>query len=321
MRYLITVLAVFSAFPVLTVSGQNSVKEQDSLQSNTIISGFDFSSNTSTFGRFSGVSNQPSYSAYATYFTPFGLNAGISAIALNNSDTTASKFSYEYDLTLGYDLTLTKYLATSVNYTHFIYSANSNSVKSLYSDLFQLNLDFTLSKFYTTASVYYVTGTYNEVMTSLEAGYNFEFTDVLIKNSNFSISPSISAMAGNQEYYSEYAYKTYWYLYLYAQKYPDYTVNDLRTNSPRVLERIQNRPWRWKNFQKLDGDLVISSLFEAEKKFTLTSATFNLPVYYSVGNFMFNVSYSITFPLNLPSYLDDSPVQYISAGIAYSLDL
>lgn len=320
MRYFIAVLYFLCAVPVPAVFGRDFQTEKDSLSTHTIISGFDFSSNTSTFGRFSSVSSQPSYSAYATYFTPFGLNAGISAIALDNSDTTATKFSYEYDLTLGYELALTKRFKTSLNYTHFFYSANSNSVKSLYNDLFQLNLDYNLSKFYTTASVYYVTGSYNELMASLEAGYNFEFADVLFRNSNLSISPAVSTMAGNQEYYSEYAYKTYWYLYLYAQKYPNYTVNDLYEKSPRVLERIQNRPWRWKNFKKLDGDLVISSLFEADKKFTLSSATFNLPVYYSVGNFMFNISYSLTFPLNVPSYLDDSPVHYISAGIAYSVD-
>ncbi len=297
---------------------------EDSTKFNSVITGFDYSSNTSSFGRFSSVIRQPSYSAYSSFYSQYGFNLGFSGIAIDNTDSTATKFTQQYNLSAGYDLDFGKYFSLSVLYTHFFYSRNSFSLNSIYKDELSTGLNLNWGKFYTNASLYYMWGDRNEIMNSVNAGVNFDIKDAFIKGHSISISPDLSAMWSNQDYYNQYAFRTYWYLYYYAQKLPALMIQKLYDNPeqyPKLWNFLNNRPRKLKEFSQLDKDLLISELFKVQSKYNLSSFSFSLPVYYNMGNFSVSFTYSATLPLNVPEYLDNSPFHSFSAGLMYSFAL
>ncbi len=294
---------------------------EDSTKINSLITGFDFSSNTSSFGRFNSSIQQPSYSLYASFFSKKGFNLGVSGYTIGNTDSTATEFTQQVNLNLGYDLNFGNYFSLSASYTHFLYSKNSFSLNSIYKDEFSTGLDFNKGKFYSNASIYYLTGDRNEFMNSASLGFNFDIQNVFFKNHSISISPDLSAIWSNQDYYNQYAFKTYWYLYLFAQRRPPLTVQKLYDN-PELFSRLwnflNNRPGKLKEFSKLDKDLVISDLFKVQSKYNLSSVSFSLPVYYNIGNFSVNIIYSVTLPMNVPDYLDNAAIHNFSAGLIYN---
>lgn len=318
MRYAIAVLfLITSIYPFFDVSAQ----KKDSTKFSSIMGGIDFSGNTSTFGHFSGITKQPSFTGYATFFSKYGFNAGVNAMGIANSDTTATNSTYEYDLNLGYSLPLGKHFTISADYSHFFYSHNSNLPKSTYQNLFDLSIGFKLKGLSVNVMGYYLNGDNNEWLNSFQVEYDIEIENFLFTDNSLTISPELGAMFSNQSYYNQDAYKTYWYLAGVALRNPTLTageLNDHLNRYPVVKRRLSKYPKLQKSFDNLNNDQVISDLFKATNEYNLSSVSFNLPVYYSFGNFMLNAGYSITFPLNLPEYLDDSAVQYFSAGIVYT---
>lgn len=325
MRIVLTSIIVFFLLPCcnFTLAAQLTL-EKDSSKFNSLMLGADYSSNTSTFGRFSSLSQQPSYSAYASYYSQYGFSLGLSSVAIANSDSFATNFSYEYDLNLGYDYLLGKYFTASTTYNHFFYSSNSNSLKSLYTDEFYLGLKYNSKRMFGSIGGYYLMGDYNEWMNDAHAGLNFEIKNVFFRNHSIAISPEIGTILSNQKYYNQYAYQNYWYLFRTAVQYPELTVGELR-NSPGKYPLnwylLRRKPQIWKNFKDLDQDLVISELFTAKSKFNFSSVSFTLPIYYNVGNFSINLSYTVSVPLNIPEYMDQTALSYFSAGIYYSFIL
>lgn len=319
MKTVYSILSGLFIFSIICRAGS-----EDSTKINSVITGFDYSSNTSSFGRFSSVIRQPSYSAYSSFYSQYGFNLGFSGIAIDNTDSTATKFTQQYNLSAGYDLDFGKYFSLSVLYTHFFYSRNSFSLNSIYKDELSTGLNLNWGKFYTNASLYYMWGDRNEIMNSVNAGVNLDIKDVFIKGHSISISPDLSAMWSNQDYYNQYAFKTYWYLYLLAQRRPELSIQKLY-NSPELYPRLwnflNNHPKKLKEFSRLDKDLIISELFRVNSKYNLSSVSCTIPVYYNAGNFSLNITYSITFPINVPEYLDNSAIHHFSAGLMYSFSL
>ena len=312
--------AIFLIISFRVVSGA----EKDSTKFNSILVGTEYSSKTSSFGRFSSITKQPSYSGFASLYLKNGLNFSTSSLAIDNSDSTATNFTYEYDLNLGYDLSLGKYLIASANYTHFFYSENSNLLKSLYNHNISMGISYNKGKLYANLGGDYLKGNYNEWMNSANLGLNFEIKNVFFKDHSISISPVAGIIMANHKYYNQYAYQNYRYLFRLANRFPNMTIQDLYdspSNYQFLLQQLLKAPRVLKNFRELDKDLVISDLFKAKNKYGLSSVSVVLPVYYNIGNLSLNISYSVTFPVNLPEYMDNSPVGYFSAGIYYSFIL
>jgi len=329
-RRLLLFLFIFQIHPYFThrlIAETHLIEKPDTtLRFNTLMTGIDYTSNTSAFGRFSGLAKQPSYSGYLLYYLKNGLNFGISPLALGNSDSSATKYTMEYDFNIGYDWKINKYFSISPAYTYYLSSKDSYSLKSLYNQSIQLGLNFTSNYFYANSSVYYLMGNYKEWMNTGLAGGNFQFNKKKKKNHFLTVTPEISYTMSNLDYYNQSAYKTYWYLYLYSgyQKNPTLRIEDLDPNLiqyKRIWRILNNFPQVYKNFMKLDKDLLIADLFKAEKKFNLSSIGINIPVAYTIRNFSISFTYSIIFPINLPEYLDDSPVNYFSTGISYMFSL
>lgn len=298
--------------------------EPDTTQFSSVMVGADYTSNMSSHGRFSEIAKQPSFSGYAAYYSKFGFNAGITSIAIGNSDSSATEYTSEYDFNLGYELKMGKLFTASASYSHFLYSKNSFSINSIYTDECQLGINL-LSKWMTAnVSGYYLIGDYNEWMGSAQVGSNLQIKDVFFKNHFLTIAPQVMNTLGNQKYYNQYAYQTYWYLYPIAKLYPNITIQDLYAHQakyPRMWRYLNRHPKVLQQFKTLDKTLIITDLFKAENKFNLSSLNLSIPLYYTMGNFTINLAYSLTIPLNVPEYFDNSVINYYSAGLSYTFDL
>lgn len=321
----IGILLSFSTFCKGNTGKFDFYGKDDSTKFNSLMAGFDYSSNSSSYGRFGSV-KQPSYSSYVSFFSSRNFNLGVSGMAIDNTDSTATKFTYQYSLTAGYDLELGKLFTLSTLYSHNIYSKNSYSLNSIYNNEIMGGIDFNWKSVYANSSVYFLMGDKNEWMNSFNAGFNVNINNVFFKGHSISIMPDVNAIMSNQQYYNQYAYKTYWYLVLIAKRRPDITIQKLYNNPeqfPSLWSFLNNPkyPRRLKEFSQLDRDLIISDLFNVKSAYNLSSISFTLPIYYNIGNFSMNFVYSATFPMNLPEYLDNSTIHYFSAGLTYSFIL
>lgn len=294
----------------------------DSTKFNSLLTSFDYSTNTSTFGRISSISTQPSYSGNLVYYSKHNFLIGLSPIIIANSDSTGTKSTSEFDINLGYDIPIFSWLTSSVNYSHYLYSKGSNSIKSINSDQFSLSLNGSFKGVTSVITGYYQVGEYNEFLLTGSVGYNLQFNNLFFRNKDgLSFTPDINLVLSNQSYYNQYAYKNYWFLLGVASTYPYTTVGEIYTDLSKyhAIRRFLNNHPRLKSaFLKLDSDLVISDLFKEQKEFNISSLGVNIPIYYSINNLTFNFNYSLYFPINLPSYFDNTPVHYFSAGISYS---
>jgi hypothetical protein len=318
------ILFFFFVFSVCIHATGAMEENKDSSKYHFLMTGTDYTSNTSSLGRFSALSKQPSISGFVSFYSKNGLNMGISSMALGNSDTTASKYSYEYDLNIGYECGLGEYFTLSASYTRLFYSNNSFSLKSLHNHELTAGIGVNKGVFYARASGYYLLGEYNEWMNSAHVGFNIIFKKGIFKNNFLAISPEVNTIMGNQQYYNQFAYKTFWYLYGISERYPAMTIAEFyehRESFPIRWSLINNNPRILKNFRTLDKDLVISDLFRASNKYNISSVNLTLPVSYNLGNFSLNLSYSVTIPMNTPEYIDNTAISYYSAGIYYSFAL
>jgi hypothetical protein len=296
----------------------------DTSQMNSFLIGSDYTSNTSTFGRFSEISTQPSVSGYITYATKHGLMIGISPVVIKNSDSTATASTYEFDFNLEYQYRLNKYFSITPAYNHYFFSKNSASPKSLYNNQFTLGLNFNSKWVYADLLGYYLKGEYHEWMTTAQMGLNIQFENVFFKNHSISFSPEVNVTFGNQDYYSHLANKIYAFLYVLAKNNSSVTIADLYTNEnkyPRIWRYLNNHPKVLKNFEKFDKEMLVSELFKANTQFNLSSIGLNFPLYYSMGNFSLNFTYSVYFPQNAPKYMSSDPVSFFSTGISYIFSL
>jgi hypothetical protein len=65
---------------------------------------------------------------------------------------------------------------------------------------------------------------------------------------------------------------------------------------------------------------IIDALLEknAEDSFKITSVTFSLPIFYTIGNFGINAGLFLFIPINQPDYLSNDALLYFDVGVSYS---
>ena len=155
-RFVLILLIVHSLAHIVTAQ-ENTINsgQQDDLHGGNIkrpgeiykanrsflMSAFDFSSNTNTLGTFNQFVKQPSYAISFTYFSKYNFDTGLSGLITANSDDSLQLSTTELDLFAGYSFYLfDRKLTIYPSYTHFIFSSNTGSLKSLFSDNVQLGI-------------------------------------------------------------------------------------------------------------------------------------------------------------------------------------
>lgn len=306
----------------------------------SIVIGTDYASNTNTFGHFNNFVKQPLLSPYVSYYGKRGLLVSGLANFVGNSDSTNTKTSSEFDFQLGYRWNITDHFSIVPSLTHFFYSANSNSLKSEFTDYFQVDLNAEVKWWYTSVSTGYIIGNSNQLIIIPQTGVYIQFDHILSKNNSLTFQPSVSCDFNNQDYYNSYYSKKYLFLKPYTNRSSAGTIREFLTDysngfkdfnklTSALLKEyfnrfFQNHPYYLENMKKLPQNEELMNLIEQtsnDKKFTITSLGLTLPVYYYIGNLVFNFTFSAFKPINQPDYLDSDWVTYSSLGVSYMFGL
>lgn len=315
----ITLLVVFSAIPG-SIRSAPRIGELPKISANTeykfnsLFFTFDFLSQSNTLGVVNEGINQPSYSSGILFYSKHNFDLGVSAIVTDNSDTSFTKASTEFDFMGGYAFSLSDDLTLYPSYTHFEYSSNSYTLQSVFSDIVQTDLYLDKKHYYGGITVSYLFGRKNTFYASIQNAMGFNKEDFLIKNSYLSMHLEIDVSFSDKNFYNEYIYFEWTgeeFLYWISDNYPRYTpiiFNQIRENG---LEDTKMR------FYELLEDYD-SEMFKP--KYTLTSIDIMLPIYYSIGSFMFNFTSYILIPTFSSTFYDQNPLFIFNAGLAYTLN-
>lgn len=301
------------------------VSESDFDEVSSVLAGFDYISNTSLMGRVSGVNKQPAISSYISYVSKYRFDLSVAGYYIWNSDEEYRNGSSELDLMAGYTFPITRWLQVRPYYAHYFYSNNANSVRSVYSDLIGTNLYGELKSVWINVGSGYTFGQTEEVFAMGSVGLNLEFENLFSHGDELALQPSFDVSFSNLTYYNASLISNYWFLYSFANQYPEATVADLEQaiknpqgpNMIKLKSFFNQHKHLYNRLMELPDDMVISSIFEPEKAFTLSHIGLTLPVTYTNGRFQVNLNFSLTKPVNQPSYADDNVITYFSAGLSY----
>lgn len=288
-------------------------------QYNYIITSFDYSSNTTTYGRINTLVKQPSYSPGISFFSQYGFDVSTLFYVLGNSDSLFENSTTELDLMVGYEWEPVNNLIIYPSYSHFFYSKNSNSFKSGFSDNIQLDIDYSVKFFNTGISGNYLLGNKNTGLLSFRNSILLEKEDFLFKNLYVAIQPGIDLTWGNQlyirnsvsDFFKNNPDKIEAYIY-YETRKSDFTrrlVNRLQNLYPDITQEEIAR-------------IIAAKNISADETFNLNAITLNLPAFFMIGShFSLMVNLMYYKPINTPDYIEDNWKFFWSTGISYTFNL
>ncbi len=154
-----------------------------------------YGSNSSFFGR-TQTTRYPYITGELTYKSRFGVWG--SAVSYNLLNTTS--FVDETDLSVGWDVELSKKVDASVSYSRFLFAANSPLVKSSVNNSLDGYLGWDWGYVYSRLNAAYLFGDTSDLFLVLDNSRNFEFEKVLTPKGYLSIEPRVSVTAGTQSF-------------------------------------------------------------------------------------------------------------------------
>lgn len=277
--------------------------------SSSLMFSFDYASNTNLMGNFNAVTRQPSLSPALSFFSKWGPDISVLGYFVDNSDDSLEHFTSELDLMLGYSIKPVEKLTLYPSYSHYFYSKNSNSLKSMFSDEIRMDIDYTEKFFSLGASTGYFLGEQHAFYLTLRNYYTVDFDQFLFREGWLSIQPGIDANFGSYEYlnlyYLEKLSEDPWF-YTYLLSYP-------------VIRRYV---WyeKMQNPGMTTREILDNYLMDiAQDNFKLTSLSINLPAYFMLGKFGINLGLTIIIPFGQPDYMSDDVQLFVDVGLSYSL--
>jgi len=321
-------MMVLILFSVLTVANSQSVEDTIPIKSSWLF-GTDFSTNSPVNGQVNELVSQPSFSGYVAYFSKYNFDFSVVGSTIWNSDSSFTKSTREFGLSVGYSLPLTKWLLSSVSYSHYFYPGATQTLQSGLANMSDVTLSSQVKWWQTDASAGYSWGEYNEFYLSLQTGAQIVLSKVLSKKDVLTFEPSFSLFFSDIDYYNTSLVKTYWYLYPYASENPTTTISDMLVDiktAPfgkterdlRVLLAL--KPTFQRDVTKLPSNQIVWDIFQSNKSFTLGSLGVTLPMNYMLGSWTLSSSVSVYLPQNQPSYANNNLVWYFSGGLSYLID-
>lgn len=296
MRMLKKILIVNSFFLIwiLNAEAQQNLSDDSDERFNSIMIESGYTSNTSSFGTFSGNLRQPGISLSTLFASKHNFDLSVYGNAVANSDSSLSETTYETDLQAGYQILLPLKLKIYAAYQHSFYSKNSNLARSRFSDQGSLQLSYEGKIFNPQVTGIYLTGKQNEFMLDAGTAFNFEIDHFPFRSSSILIFPGADLMMGKLQFYNEY-----------------------------LLQQYQSHPLlflRYYRYRKQLSSQEIMNLLKEEKKFTATSLSFSLPVSFSMGNWLVTGSAYAVKPLNQPIFMNTNWMFYFSGNLSYTIN-
>jgi hypothetical protein len=284
--------------------------KRDSQVQNVLMFSVDFATNTNDPGEINSAVQQPSLSPSVAFISRWDADILVSGNFTDNSDDSLERATGELDLMFGYNLKLHKNLSLYSSYTHFLYSANTGSFKSMFNSDIRLDLDYNYRFLTLGASAGYLTGKQQSFYVTARNYYLIEVKRL------FSTAVSLYFQPGLDVNFSSYEYLNLYYIDHLSQNPLFYSY--LLSNSPGlrryVLRELLKNPG-------ISMEEVINELLEekAQDSFSLNALNINLPLYFLIGNFGINVGLFAFIPVNQPEYLSDDMMFFLNIGVSYDL--
>ncbi|MGF7082558.1 hypothetical protein [Mucilaginibacter sp. UYCu711] len=162
------------------------------------------------------------------------------------------------DITLGYDFDLTDKLSGGLSFTKFFYSSNSTQVSSSQSSTVSSNLSYDNDFIIPALTADYnfnKQGVTGDIFLNIGLSHNFDFDGIFGKDDGLTLSPTIEANTGTQNFYNGYV-------------------------AYRKRKNVQNSAAATALLQTYQSELSQYKLLDYE---------FSMPVEYSTGNITFNI--------------------------------
>jgi hypothetical protein len=296
----------------ILIQGQNN--EEPTLP-NSLMLGFDYGSNTNTFGVTLNNVEQPNYMFYTSFFSKHNFDLNYSAIVTDNADSTFTSAAIEHNIGFGYNFYIGDESTIYTGYTRLVHSKNSYAMKSFFSDIFQLDFFF-LPKFYSVSlSTNYIIGEKNMFYASLQNALDLSFEKIFHKNDAINIQLGVAVNFSDNNYYNE---------YFLENTSVEEIVTEILTNypiiGPRKLEYIRNqygddagkyiKEWYYTNNKHL-----------AEPDYRITTIDFYLPILYSINDLIFSAGAYITIPTAPETFYDQHINFQYTFGLSYIFTL
>jgi hypothetical protein len=312
--FLVLIIPIVSEIPSIAQQDDKYVEEES--QEHILDVGIGYSSNSSISGNntSSALKNakktlfvnsdivQPTFSPNIIYNAPFGLSLSAFANIIGNSDSTQTKSTTEFDLSIGYNLALLNdKLSIYPSFTHYFYSKNSTSVTSLLKNQLSLDVSYDFNWMYLSVGGTYMNGEKNDYGLNSQLYFPITFEKFITANGQLLISPGASVVFGNQSYNSDLLIqnildktnsKKIWRRSILTigdiEKYSTMKKKLLALNKLVFGNETIDSNERWSDYLKRVNQAI-------EPKFKLTSVGVLLPIYYTINNFSvnFSVSYQI----------------------------
>jgi hypothetical protein len=257
---------------------------------------------------------QPSYSSSILFYSKHNFDVGISAIVTGNSDSSLTSTSAEYDFMAGYSFSVTEDLTIYPSYTHLEYSKNNYSLQSVFSDIVQTDIYLDKKYYYGGITASYLFGRKNMFFASMQNAIGIEKADFLIKNSYLSIHLELDINFSDKNFYNEYIYFE-WELEEYLSWIDQYYH--------RAYDLIEERIFRYGLEETKSFFFEVVTEYDPEvfqPSYTVTTVDLMLPIYYSIGPFMFNFTSYLIIPTFDSMFYEQDPIFIFNAGVAYSLN-
>ena len=315
-------------FSMPLVAQQDSASNQSGA---TMTIGAEYSTNTSAFGNVDGYVSQPSYLASFSFTGKHGLNLSFVPHFIGNSDSTNSKFTSQYDFGAGYTLSLFKGLSITPSYTHYLYSKNSLSLASGFSDYAQINAGLSVKWWGLSVAAGYGWGQVSDISVTPSTSVTVSFDNVLGEGNSLEFQPTVGLVMNQNQLAGLNTKKKLTGLEALVKLYPNMTASDFLTSTdpaivawrnahPAVVANITKRldKTNGKNGKKQKGALLSDLLAPSQKAtFGLTSINVTLPITYNLNDFSFNS----TFSYSKPNSNSGTSEFYVSFGVSYSFGL
>lgn len=184
------------------------------------------------------------------------------------------------DLTLGYDFDLTDNLSGGLSFSKFFYSSNSTQVSSSQSSTISGNLSYN-NDFITPTIIadynFNKQGVAGDLFLDIALSHDFDIDGVFGEGDALTFSPTIEANTGTQNFYNGYV--------VYRKR---------------------------KNVQNSAAATTLLQTYQSElSQYKLLDYEFSMPVEYSAGNFIFNITPTYALAQN----------QFKSAAVVKALGL
>ena len=310
---------LFVCFPWGTTKAQIIQKNLNDIEKSSVDVGFDYSSNSETYGIFNSFTGQTNASPSIEYDGKKGMVLSMSGLFIGKDNASSlSKGSSEVDLTGGWDFNLwNSALSISPSYSHYIFSSGAVTAKSIYSDQTELNISGSFKWFRPSITSDYLFGAKKALNLNFSSGFNIKWNNVFANGNILEFEPAICANYGDLSYSSLIAKKLFQFLSPLRATYGDnITIRQLEANGAISGNKsIQNQ------LSNLSPTATLGQIFTSSNNFQINSIELSIPVTYTFKNMTLNSGLNIAEPMNVPAYIKRQTVVYISAGLYYSFDL